>query len=75
MIVRADGLRVRLLDSSPGQLAARIEGDMSGEVVVQAAPGATVTMDGKPVECSCDPTTGCMIIGFTSGQAMDIRIA
>lgn len=75
VIVRADGLRVRLLDSSPGQLAARIEGDMSGEVVVQAAPGATVTMDGKPVECSYDPTTGCMIIGFTSGRAMDIRIA
>jgi hypothetical protein len=41
---RADGLRVHLQDSPAGQLAATIEGEMSGEVVIQAPAADCVTI-------------------------------
>jgi hypothetical protein len=75
VIVRADGLRVTVLDCGAGWLTARVEGRMSGEVVVQAPAGAAVTVGGKPAACPYDRATGCVTVGYASRDALEITIA
>jgi len=75
VVVRADGLRVTVLDCGAGRLAFRVEGGMSGEVVVQAAAGAAVTVGGKPAACPYDRATGCVTVAYASGDAIEITIA
>jgi len=74
VVVRADGLRVTLQDSPAGQLAATIEGEMSGEVVVQTPADAVVTVGGKPAACPYDPATGCVTITYAGPGALDIVV-
>lgn len=68
VIVRADGLRVTWLDSVPGEISARINGEMSGEVVIQASPGVAISVDGKTMKPSYDPATGCFTIPFAGRE-------
>jgi len=64
VIVRADGLRVTLLESRAGGLTARVGGDMSGEVVVQTKANAQISIDGKPAKYPFDSSTGTISIPF-----------
>jgi len=74
VIVRADGLRVTALDTASGCLSAKISGEMSGEVVVQASTKAKVSVDGKRVKCTYDPSTRCFIVPFEGKGVMELVI-
>jgi hypothetical protein len=74
VVVRADGLSVAVQESAAGRLALRVEGGMSGEVVVQAPAGSVVTVGGKPVACPYDRATGCVTIGYAGGKPLDIAV-
>lgn len=74
VIVRADGLRVLAVKTAPGRLTARIAGDMSGEVAIQVAAGARITVDGKPVTLIREAATGCMSIPVLPGRETTVDI-
>ena len=74
VIVRADGLRVTVQDSPAGQLSAAIEGEMSGEVVIQAASGAVVNIDNQETECPYSPGTGCFTISYAGKIPIKINL-
>jgi hypothetical protein len=74
VVVRADGLGVTALDCAPGRLTFRVEGRMSGEVLVQAPAGAAVSVGGRPAVCPYDPATGCFMIGYAGGEPLDIAV-
>ena len=63
-IVRADGLRVTAVRSKPGHLSAQIDGDMTGEVVVQARAGARALVNGQPHPTARDASTGTITVPF-----------
>jgi hypothetical protein len=74
VVVRADGLRVTGVESAAGRLALRVEGQMSGEVVVQAPAKTAVSVGGKPVTCPYDRATGCVTIRYAGGEPLDITV-
>ncbi|HEY3378150.1 MAG TPA: hypothetical protein VGL77_11720, partial [Armatimonadota bacterium] len=74
VIVRADGLRVLALDSAPGRLTARIDGEMSGEVVIRTTPTAHARVNGEPVDCVYDPATQNISIFFAGQGEVDVEI-
>jgi hypothetical protein len=74
VVVRADGLSVAVQESAAGRLAFRVEGGMSGEVVVQAPAGAAVTVGGKPAACPYDRATGCVSIRCAGGEPLEIAV-
>jgi len=74
VVVRADGLRVDVLDAAPGKLTVRVAGDMAGEVVVQASAATRILVDGIPVTGSYEPATGCHIIAYEGTQKMEVSI-
>jgi hypothetical protein len=74
VVVRADGLRVTGVESAAGRLALRVEGQMSGEVVVQAPVGAAVSVGGKPVTCPYDRATGSVTINYAGGKPIDVTV-
>lgn len=71
-IVRADGLRVTVLKSKKDRLAARIGGNMTGDVVVQTNGKERVFVDDKPVQYPVDPATGTITIPFLNQGEMMI---
>jgi hypothetical protein len=73
-IVRADGLRVALLDGKPGRLSASIGGDMTGEVVVQTTAAARVSVNGKPAQCPYDSSLGTITIPFNNDGDLKLEI-
>jgi hypothetical protein len=74
VVVRADGLRVDVLDAAPGRLMARVAGDMAGEVVVQASAATRIHVDGIPVTGSYEPATGCHIIAHEGIRGMEVSV-
>jgi hypothetical protein len=75
VIVRADGLSVKLLAAKPDQTSARISSEMSGEVAVQAKASAKIRVDGKEVKASYDRSTGTFSIPFPKPGAMKLEVA
>jgi hypothetical protein len=76
VIVRADGLRIGELSHGAGRLAARISGDMSGEVVIRTTAKAKVRVDGVAVACVYEASSRTIIIPFpatTSDMQLEIR--
>ena len=74
VIVRADGLRVTVLESKPGHLSASIGGSMTGEVVVQAPAKARVQIDGKPSQFPYESSLGTITIPFENNGDMKLEI-
>jgi hypothetical protein len=72
VIIRADGLRVEVLESATGTLRARVSGSISGEIVVQASASATFTLDGKASRFPYDSSTGTFAIPFLTGKTLDV---
>jgi hypothetical protein len=66
VVVRADGLRINLLESKDGRLVAKVSGEMTGEGVVQASPKAQVLINGKPVKVPYDAATKTFSIPFSN---------
>lgn len=72
VIVRADGLRVQAVTHARGRLSARVDGVMSGEVVVQAAASAHVRVDGQPRECPYDSATRCFAVPVNGSAVVEV---
>ena len=64
VIVRADGLKVDSLETKGGRLTARISGEMSSEIVVQAGKRARILVNGQAAKYSYDAPTGTVIVPF-----------
>ena len=75
VIIRADGLRVTSVATKSGQLTARIAGDMTGEIVVQAVAGAQVSINGQPVRCVHDRSTESLSVPFANTGEAVLQIA
>lgn len=74
VIVRADGLQIDGVRTETGSLFARIDGTISGEVVVQAPKNARCTLDGKPTKFAHDASTGTLTIPFLPGRPVNLII-
>ena len=74
VIVRADGLRVTSVVTKRGSLTARIAGNMTGEVLVQSGPGAHVLINGEPIQCAHDRSTGALTIPFPNTGELVVQI-
>jgi hypothetical protein len=75
VIVRADGLRVTQIESKPGELSARIDGEISGEVVIRVLPTAKVIVDNRYIECDYDADTSTVIVPYPGMRSMNIEIS
>ncbi len=73
VIVRADGLRVAVVESGKGILRARVDGAISGEVIVQAAARTRLTLDGITLKAPREAATGTFTIPFMPGKPIDIE--
>ena len=74
VIIRADGLRVTVLACKPGYLSARIGGDMTGEVVVQATAEARVLANGEPAQVPFDSSLGTFTVPFNHDGDLKLEI-
>lgn len=75
VIVRADGLRVDVIESGKGMLHARVGGSVSGDIVIQSGALAKHALGGKSVKARRDPATGTLTIPFMSGKPIDLTIS
>jgi hypothetical protein len=70
VILRADGLRIDLLEEKRGRLAVRVRGSIGGEVVVRAPKSAKILLQGRPVAAFYDRATGAFTVPFAEpGEA------
>ena len=74
VIVRADGLGVKLISGKPGQISARVSSEMSGEVAVQAKATAKILVNGKEVKVPYERSTGTFSIPFPKPGEMKLEI-
>ena len=74
VIVRADGLCVKNAETNPGRLFAIVDGMMSGEVIVQVRPDATVKVDNISINTVRDPDTGTVCIRYLPDKPISIEI-
>lgn len=74
VIVRADGLRVTVLETAPGKLTAHVAGAMAGDVVVQAPPEARLRLDGAAMECPYDPATRSFTLSLAQPGASRLEV-
>jgi len=74
VIVRADGLRVTSVATKSGQLTARIAGDITSEVVVQAPAKARVSINSQPVQCTYDRSTESLTIPFPNTGDLELQV-
>ena len=72
VVVRADGLRVEVLECTKGMLRARISGTISGEIIVQASASATFSLDGKATLFPYDSSAGTFTVPFLKGEALEM---
>ena len=72
VIIRADGLRVDVLESGKGTMRALIDGSISGEIVVQAPATVAFLLDGKKFHAQQDPSTGTFTIPFLPGKPLEV---
>ena len=75
VIVRADGLRVSIVSTKPGHLAANIEGEMTGEIVIQTGADAQVTVNGTPQINSRELFTGTITIPYRNNGRISLEIS
>ncbi len=76
VIVRADGLRVMAVTAASGRLSARVQGDMSGEAVIQVTPRARVLVDGGLVVVAArESSTGCVSVPCPPGREISLDVA
>jgi hypothetical protein len=75
VVVRADGLRVSLLESKGGRLAVKVGGDITGEVVIQTSAKASVLVNGKPVKVPYDSATKTVSIPFANDGDVKVIVA
>jgi len=73
-IVRADGLRVEVVDVGCGSLLTRVDGDMSGELVVKASALTTVMLDGKTAACSRCDELQTLVVPFAPGKSVELML-
>lgn len=74
VVLRADGLRVTLLDSKTGHLSVRVDGDMTGEIVVQTKSSARILIDHKRAKFPFDKATRTVSIPFRNQGALHLEI-
>jgi len=74
VIARADGLRVASIETGLGRLSAIVDGDISGEVVIQTTLDAQVTVDGQPALAAYDIATNTITIPVVGGRAIEIGV-
>jgi hypothetical protein len=74
IIVRADGLSVKLISSKSGDISARVSSEMSGEVAVQAKSTANILVDGKEVKVPYERSTGTFSIPFPKPGEMKLEV-
>ena len=72
VVVRADGLRVEVVESAKGTLCANVSGTVSGEIVVQASALATFSLDGNASRFPYDSSRGTFAIPFRPGKVLEI---
>ena len=75
VIVRADGLRVTGIATETDRLSANIDGEMTGEVVIQAAATARVAIDGQPFACVYETSTGTFSVPFLRKGTMRLEVS
>lgn len=73
VIVRADGLRVEAA-GGPHSLTARIEGDMTGEIVIKTCSRPQVFVDGVERKFPYEASTGMSTIPYNGNCAMNISV-
>ena len=73
-ILRADGLRLEVVESNDRSLKARVDGTIFGEIVVQTTETARVMVNGAKVEAPWDPATGTFTIPFTPGKTVALEV-
>ncbi len=74
VIVRADGLAVTVVATVPGILTATVTGAISGELAIQASEAATVSVNGNPISCTFESSTGTHIVPFASATAIQLEV-
>lgn len=74
VLVHADGLRIADLNAGPRRLTARVTGEMSGEVLIQAKSAAQVCVNGQTTPTRRDPATGMIIVPYADQGPMDIQV-
>jgi len=67
-------LRITNVFTEKGRLLADIGGNMSGEVIVQTVPAASITIDGKARHCTHNLSTGTVTIPFENKGVARIAI-
>jgi len=75
VIVRADGLRVDGIECGKGTLRARIEGTISGEVIVQSPASSKISVDGTDSPASQEPSAGTFTIPVAHGKSFDLVVS
>lgn len=74
-IIRADGLSVRIIESAKGKLLARVEGVMSGEIVVRAPASSMIRCDGESLAVPRETSTGTFAIPFLNGKPISLDVS
>ncbi len=74
VIIRADGLHGKLLESGHGRLVARIEGDMTGEVIVRAPARARIFINDERLETPRDSVLGTFTIPFNHNDKLKLEV-
>jgi hypothetical protein len=64
---------VAVVESGKGILRARVDGAISGEVIVQAAARTRLTLDGITLKAPREAATGTFTIPFMPGKPIDIE--
>ena len=72
VVVRADGLRVEVVESAQGTLGAHVSGSISGEIVVQASATAMLSLDGEATRFPYDSSRGTFAIPFRPGKTLEV---
>ena len=75
VVVRADGLRVEVMAIAKGALHARVEGVVSGEILVQAPASADIQLDGRRIQPVHDPATNTHSIPFSPRTAANFEVS
>ncbi len=75
VVVRADGLRVEVIECTKGRLRARVDALGSGEILVQAPASAAIELNGRRIQPAHDPSTNTYAIPFSPGSAAMLEVS
>lgn len=74
VVVRADGLKIRVTACEGRRLAFTVSGVVTGEVAVQASPGANVRVNGRAFDSVFEPATRTVIIPFANEGPLKVEV-